>query len=75
MRFWYPPGATPIDPDEAKGLILAHLTLQRELNGYEESNILAATVFLAYGEAAHRWTVRQRWSRPKQKACRHNRQG
>ena len=32
MRFEYAPGATPIDPDEAKGLIPAHLTLQRELN-------------------------------------------
>jgi hypothetical protein len=32
MRFEYEPGATPIDPDEAKGLIPAHLTLQRELN-------------------------------------------
>lgn len=25
MRFEYAPGATPIDPDEAKGLIPAHL--------------------------------------------------
>jgi hypothetical protein len=31
MRFEYAPGATPIDLDEAKGLIPAHLTLQREL--------------------------------------------
>ena len=36
MRFEYAPGATPIDLDEAKGLIPAHLTLQRELNEYEE---------------------------------------
>jgi hypothetical protein len=40
MRFEYVPSATPIDPDEAKGLIPSHLTLQRELNEYEESNIL-----------------------------------
>jgi fido (protein-threonine AMPylation protein) len=46
MRFEYAPGATPIDPDEAKGLIPAHLTLQRELNEYEESNILEATAWL-----------------------------
>jgi hypothetical protein len=39
MRFEYAPGATPIDPDEAKGLIPAHLTLQRELNAYEETRI------------------------------------
>jgi Fic-DOC domain mobile mystery protein B len=43
MRFEYAPGATPIDPDEAAGLIPAHLTLQRELNEYEEANILEAT--------------------------------
>ena len=31
MRFEYAPGATPIDPGEAKGLIPAHLTLQLTL--------------------------------------------
>lgn len=46
MKFEYPPGATPIDPDEAAGLIPAHLTLQRELNEYEEANILQATEWL-----------------------------
>jgi fido (protein-threonine AMPylation protein) len=39
MRFVYPPGATPLDPDEAEGLIPAHITLQRELNEWEELNI------------------------------------
>ena len=46
IRFEYAPGATPIDPDEAAGLIPAHLTLQRELNEYEEANILQATDWL-----------------------------
>jgi Fic-DOC domain mobile mystery protein B len=46
MRFEYAPGATPIDLDEAKGLLPAHLTLQRELNEYEEANILEATEWL-----------------------------
>lgn len=46
MRFEYAPGATPINPDEAHGLIPAHLTLQRELNEYEEANILEATEWL-----------------------------
>jgi Fic-DOC domain mobile mystery protein B len=32
--------------DEAKGLIPAHLTLQRELNEYEEANILAGNEWL-----------------------------
>ena len=46
MKFEYAPGATPIDADEALGLIPAHLTLQRELNEYEEANILEATEWL-----------------------------
>lgn len=47
MKFEYPPGATPIDPDEAHGLIPAHLTVQRELNEYEEANILEAVDWLS----------------------------
>lgn len=43
MKFEYPPGATPINPDEAAGLIPAHVRLQSELNEYEEANILEAT--------------------------------
>lgn len=46
IKFEYAPGATPIDPNEAAGLIPAHLTLQRELNEYEEANILEATEWL-----------------------------
>jgi len=46
MKFEYLPGATPIDPDEAVGLIPTHLTLQRELNEYEEANILEAVDWL-----------------------------
>jgi Fic-DOC domain mobile mystery protein B len=46
MKFEYPPGATPIDPDEAAGLIPSHLTLQGELNEYEEANILEAVEWL-----------------------------
>jgi Fic-DOC domain mobile mystery protein B len=46
MKFEYAPGATPIDLNEAAGLIPAHLTLQCELNEYEEANILEATEWL-----------------------------
>ena len=46
IKFEYAPGATPIDLEEAAGLIPAHLTLQRELNEYEEANILEATEWL-----------------------------
>jgi Fic-DOC domain mobile mystery protein B len=46
VSFEYAPGATPIDADEAAGLLPAHLTLQRELNEYEEANILEAAEWL-----------------------------
>jgi Fic-DOC domain mobile mystery protein B len=46
VKFQYAPGATPIDADEAVGLIPSHLTLQRELNEYEEANILQAVDWL-----------------------------
>lgn len=36
------PGATPLDPDEMGGLIPRHITLQRELDEYEQANILDA---------------------------------
>lgn len=36
------PGATPLDPDEVEGLIPRHITLKRELDEYEQANILAA---------------------------------
>lgn len=42
MKFHYPPGATPIDPDEAIGLIPKNITLQSELNEWEQMNILEA---------------------------------
>jgi Fic-DOC domain mobile mystery protein B len=42
MQFVYPPGATPIESDEAAGLIPSHITMRRELNEWEEANILEA---------------------------------
>ena len=42
----YPPGATPLDPDEAAGLIPVHVTLQRQLDEYEAANILQAYEWL-----------------------------
>lgn len=37
----YPPGATPLDPDESAGLIPAHIATQAQLNEWEQENILA----------------------------------
>lgn len=38
----YLPGATPLDPDEANGLLVGHITTQNQLNEWEQMNILAA---------------------------------
>lgn len=40
MEFQYASGATPLDPDEIAGLIPTHITTQRELNEWEQTNIL-----------------------------------
>ena len=40
MNFDYPPGATPLDPDEAAGLIPAHIANHGQLNEWEMVNIL-----------------------------------
>jgi len=42
MEFTYSPGATPIDPDEAAGLVPRHISTQSELNAWEEANIVTA---------------------------------
>ena len=40
IDFENPDGATPIDPDEASGLLLNHITTQGELNRWEQDNII-----------------------------------
>lgn len=37
-----PPGSTPLDPDEAEGLLPSHITTQSELNAWEQLNIARA---------------------------------
>lgn len=49
MDFVYPPGATPLDPDEAAGLIPIHITIQGDLNAWEQLNIVQGD----------RWAARQ----------------
>lgn len=38
--------ATPLDPDEAEGLIPSHIGTREELNEWEQANIAAAAVWL-----------------------------
>lgn len=44
------PGATPLDPDEARGLIPGHIRTQAELNQWEQANVLEGSA----------WAVRTR---------------
>ena len=45
MQFTYAAGATPIDPDEAAGLVPTHITTQAELNTWEEANIVSGEMW------------------------------
>jgi fido (protein-threonine AMPylation protein) len=42
MIFEYPEVATPLDPDEARGLLLSHITTRTELDRWEQENIAEA---------------------------------
>lgn len=42
MEIKYPDGATPLDLNEIDGLLLPHITTQKELNRWEQQNILKA---------------------------------
>ena len=42
MNFEYPEGATPLDADEAQGLLLSHITKRTELDRWEQENIAEA---------------------------------
>ena len=50
LELHYAPGATPLDPDEAAGLVPTHITTQGDLNAWEQVNI-------AQGD---RWAARQK---------------
>ncbi len=50
MQLSYAPGATPLDPDEAAGLIPTHISTQGDLNEWEQANILQGL----------RWALRQK---------------
>lgn len=48
MKFVYPEGATPLNPDELDGLLPSHITTQKQLNEWEFANIKEAELW-AFG--------------------------
>lgn len=44
--FIFPEGATPLEPDEASGLLLTHITTRGELDRWEQENIIQALLWL-----------------------------
>lgn len=46
MEFNYPEGATPLEPSEAEGLLLTHITTRSELNRWEQENIHEALAWI-----------------------------
>ena len=46
MKFDYPEGATPLDPNEIDGLLLTHITTRSELDRWEQDNINEALAWL-----------------------------
>lgn len=45
------PGATPLDPNEADGLLPSHITTQEQLNEWEQANITRAIGWFAAARA------------------------
>jgi fido (protein-threonine AMPylation protein) len=43
----YPPGATPLNPNELAGLKHRHITTQAELNELEQANIQSGLIWLS----------------------------
>jgi len=46
MKFLYPEGATPYNQDDKNALLPSHIATQKELNEWEEANILKAQRWL-----------------------------
>lgn len=46
MKWDFPPGTTPLDPDEIAGLIPTHITTHNDLNEWEQNNILDAEIWI-----------------------------
>lgn len=58
VKFEYPPGATPLDPDDAAGLIPSHITAQGQLNEWEFQNITEGRAWAFSGKRKQFLTTR-----------------
>jgi len=50
VKFEYPPGATPLDPDDAAGLIPLHIATQGQLNEWEFQNVAEGRAWVLGGK-------------------------
>jgi Fic-DOC domain mobile mystery protein B len=50
VKFEYPPGATPLDPDDAAGLISLHIATQGQLNEWEFQNVAEGRAWALAGK-------------------------
>lgn len=57
IKFQYPSGSTPLDPDEINGLIPPHITTQNQLNEWEAANILEAEIEMFSGKHKNLLTI------------------
>jgi hypothetical protein len=53
VKFVYPPGSTPLDADDAAGLIPSYISTQGQLNEWEFQNIAEGRVGHSRESANH----------------------
>lgn len=58
VKFEYPPGATPLDRDDAAGLIPLHITTQGQLNEWEFQNVAEGRAWAFSRRRRHFLTAR-----------------
>jgi Fic-DOC domain mobile mystery protein B len=72
LNLEYPPGATPLDPDDAAGLIPSHITIQGQLNEWEFQNVAEGRaralsrkrkkpLTAEFAQELHRWMFGNTW--------------
>jgi fido (protein-threonine AMPylation protein) len=57
----YPPGATPLDPNELGGLKHKHIKTQAELNELEQANVQSGLLWPAFAIQLHEKLLGEIW--------------